>query len=456
MTSDMTVDGNTMHPTFHERYRPQVHFTAAANWINDPNGLIYYKGEYHIFYQLNMNAREACWNTGDKPRWGHAVSTDLLRWQHLPVTSIQSGSGSAVLDAGNTAGFGKGTEDVWVAFYRGCLSFSTDCGLTWTPYGGNPVLPKAADPYVFRHEPSGQWIMVTFIHPEARRDFCIYRSDDLRNWTLASVRKGESHECPCLFELPVEGSDETRWILHGGNGEYRVGQFDGTDFTPESGRHRMDWGHFYASQIWTNTQQASGRTLQIAWMNGANFPPEMPFNQQLTFPCELTLRRLPEGLRVCRTPVREIETLHEATRHWSATVLVPGDNPLAGVEGDGFDLLIEARLAETSELWLTLQGLILRYIPAQQILCLGAHVDTHEPLAVTPLRLPDDRLRLRVLVDRASIEVFADQGQVALTQNCFPPADNRSLSLTACGGPVHLDRLIVHTLASAVNMNHAR
>lgn len=436
-------------------HRPQFHFTAPSHWINDPNGLVYYKGEYHLFYQLNTEAREACWSTGGKPHWGHAVSADLLHWKTLPVTPIQSGSGSAVLDAGNTAGFGKGTEDVLIAFYGGCLSFSTDRGRTWVPYAGNPVLPKAADPYVFRHEATRQWIMVTFLHPEARRDFHIYRSSDLRNWTLASVRKGEWHECPCLFELPVEGTAETRWILHGGNGEYFIGRFDGTTFSPESGKHRMDWGHFYASQIWANTRPETGRTVQIAWMHGAQFPKEAAFNQQLTFPCELTLRQLPNGLRVCRQPVREIESLRESSRNWTNVVVSPGEDLLAGLQGDGFDLSLVARFQEPAELLLTIRGIFVRYVPAQRALYVGEQV-THHPDMVAPLLLPDDALRLRILVDRASVEVFADQGQVVLTRNIFPPADRRALSLTALGGPIHVAEVTVHTLASALEANDGR
>jgi fructan beta-fructosidase len=432
-----------------EPCRPQFHFTAPANWINDPNGLIYYHGEYHLFYQLNTGAREACWITGGKPRWGHAVSTDLLHWDSLPETSIQAGSGSGVVDFGNSAGFARGAADVLVVFYGGGISFSTDRGRTWVPCAEPPVLPKAADPYVFRHEPTRQWIMVTFIHPEARRDFRIYRSDDLRNWTLASVRKGECYECPGLFELPVEGTGETRWILHGGNGEYFIGQFDGRDFTPESGRHRMDWGHFYASQIWANTRLETGRTVQIAWMHGAQFPKETVFNQQLTLPCELTLRQLPEGMRLCRQPVREIATLHETARQWADVVVAPGEDVLSGVAGDAFDIALTVRLREPAEFLLTIRGICIRYVPAQQALYLGEQV-THHPDMVAPLALPDDMLRLRLVVDRASVEVFADHGQVVLTRNIFPRADQRKLSLTVLGGPLHLDQLAVHTLKSAL------
>jgi len=431
-----------------ETYRPRFHFTAPVNWINDPNGLIYYDGEYHLFYQWNPEAREACWNTGGKPYWGHAVSRDLVSWEHLPVTPIQSGSGSGMVDIGNRAGFGQGKEDVLLAFYGGCLSFSTDRGRTWSPYQGNPFLTGAADPYVFRHEASNAWIMVTFIYPGARPDFCIHRSEDLRSWTLASIRKGEFHECPGLFELPVEGTDETRWVLHGANGEHYIGRFDGWDFTPESGKHRMDWGHFYASQIWSNTRQETGRTVQIAWMHGANFPEATVFNQQLTFPCELTLRRLPDGLRVCRKPVREIEALHEPPRQWNDVAAEPNQDLLSGVEGDCFDISLVAHVQEPTELLLTIRGIIVRYVPAQRALYLGEQV-THHPDMVAPLTLPDDRLRLRVLVDRASVEVFADHGQVALTRNIFPPRDDHKLALTAIGGPVRLDSITIHGMHSA-------
>jgi len=425
-----------------EQYRPQFHFTAPKNWINDPNGLIYYDGEYHLMYQYNREGRGPHWATkGLGAWWGHAVSTDLVHWKHLPVTSIHASSGSGVVDRGNTSGLGEGKEDVLVAFYGGWLSYSRDRGRTWTPYKGNPVLPKHADPYVFRHEPTKRWILVSFIWPDKPHEFLFYKSTNLRDWTRTSVYAGKLRECPSLFELPVEGEDARKWIFHSGNGEYVIGTFDGERVREEAGKFRLDWGDFYASQCWSGRPPGDDRTIQIAWMINGWFP-GMPFNQQLTFPCELTLRRLPEGLRVCRQPVREIARLYErVVVKRDDAVLKPGEDLLEGVEGELFDIELEADLKAPARLVLTLRG--------ERIVYDAATGKLHCGPKSAPFKLRGGRFRLRALLDRASIELFAGQGQVALTRNVLPKPENRKLTLGIEGGTARVRRLRVRALRSA-------
>jgi sucrose-6-phosphate hydrolase SacC (GH32 family) len=425
---------------YDEPYRPQFHFTAPRSWINDPNGLIYFDGEYHLMYQCNPGSREPHWDTeGLIAWWGHAVSTDLVHWEHLPLTSIHDGSGSGVVDVGNTAGFGSGDEDVLLAFHGRDVSYSRDRGRTWTAYEGNPVLPGRWDPHVFRHEPTGQWILVSFVDNPDRCLF--YRSDDLRHWNPTSGYDG-LHECPVLFELPVEGEAARKWVLHPASGEYRIGTFNGERFHEESCGARLDYGDFYAAHLWHGRSPGDGRTIQIAWMNEGAFPAEMPFNQQLTFPYEVTLRRLPEGLRVCRRPVREIAHLVDrVVTACDDVTLRPGENLLQGVEGDLYDLDIDADLEGTGRLVLTLRGERVVYDPAAETLQCGPRS--------APLRLPSRRLRLRVLLDRASIEVFADHGQIAIAHCFFPEPGDRALALETQGGNARVRRLRVRSLRSA-------
>ena len=429
--------------TYNEVYRPQFHFTAPKNWINDPNGLIYYDGEYHLFYQYNPAGWDPHWGTpGLDPRWGHAISHDLVHWEHLPVTPIHSGSGAGIVDYGNKTGLGEGDEDVFVVFWAGSLSYSRDKGRTWTDFKGNPFLPKHADPYVFWYEPSKQWNLISFIYPDKPDEFLFYRSTDLINWERTSVYDGKLHECPSLFELPIEGENETKVIFHSANGEYVIGTFDGERVHEEAGSFRMDWGNFYASQCWHGKPSGDNRTIHIAWAQGISFPREMPFNQQLTFPCELTLRRLPEGLRLCRMPVREIARLYERDVVARDNVtLQPGDDLLKGVEGELLDLELDVDLGQATTLTFTVRGERIVYNrESGELWCGGKKA---------PLTVADGRLRLRVLIDRASIEVFADQGQVAITHGFWPNPENRSLSLEVAGGAANVRKIRLHALRSA-------
>lgn len=246
---------------YSEAFRPQYHFTPEKNWMNDPNGLVYYEGEYHLFYQYNP--------FGDKwghMSWGHAVSPDMVHWQHLPLAlpeadGVMIFSGSAVVDWKNSSGFGKDGKPPLVAIYTGCrvdsdgvqfecIAYSNDKGRTWTKYPGNPVINLNSkdfrDPKVQWYEPTKSWIMTVSLSAEHK--VCFYGSPNLKDWTLLSKfgpagATSGVWECPDLFQLPVTGTDEKRWVLAvninpgsiagGSGGQYFIGQFDGKQFTPD-------------------------------------------------------------------------------------------------------------------------------------------------------------------------------------------------------------------------------
>jgi sucrose-6-phosphate hydrolase SacC (GH32 family) len=240
-----------------EPFRPQYHFTPQKNWMNDPNGLVYYDGEYHLFYQFNP--------LGDKwghMSWGHAVSPDMIHWKHLPLALAEEDgvmifSGSAVVDWNNSSGFGKGGKPPLVAIYTGlrssdnlqfeCIAYSNDRGRTWTKYSGNPVINVNSkdfrDPKVQWHEATHRWIMTVSLSAEHK--VCFYGSTNLKEWKLLSTFGPAGAisgvwECPDLFELPVQGMNEKRWVLAvninpgsiagGSGGQYFIGQFDGVQF----------------------------------------------------------------------------------------------------------------------------------------------------------------------------------------------------------------------------------
>ena len=245
-----------------EPFRPQFHFTPEKNWMNDPNGLVYYAGEYHLFYQYNPFG-----NTWGHMSWGHAVSPDMVHWQHLPLAlpeadGVMIFSGSAVVDWHNTSGFGRNGQPPMIAIYAGYraadnlqfqnIAYSNDKGRTWTKYAGNPVINLNSrdfrDPKVQWHEATHRWIMTVSLSADHKVQF--YGSPNLKEWTLLSEfgpagATSGVWECPDLFELPVQGTREKRWVLAvnmnpgsvagGSGGQYFIGQFDGTNFTTDPG-----------------------------------------------------------------------------------------------------------------------------------------------------------------------------------------------------------------------------
>lgn len=445
-------------PIYRETYRPQFHFTPRVNWINDPNGLVFYKGEYHLYFQHNPSGI----NWGNMT-WGHAVSPDLVHWQQLEHALLPDKmgtmfSGSAVVDWDNTAGFQTGDEKVIVAMYTAaggtspeskgqpftqCIAYSNDRGRTFTKYDKNPVVKHIAaenrDPKVIWHPPTKQWIMALYLNGE---DFAIFASPDLKSWTrLQDLKLPGCGECPDFFPMPVEGDAGTaRWVFTAANGRYLVGGFDGRTYKPEGGVQRVDYGkNYYAVQTYSDIPESDGRRIQIAWMNGGQYP-EMPFNQQMSIPCAMTLVRTPEGPRVFRMPVKEIEVLRVKEHKWADQALKPGENPLAGVKSDLLDIIAEFEPGDAREFGLRFRGEAIAYAVADKRISALT--------CAAPLEPEKGRVRLRVLIDRTSIEVFGNDGRVSLT-SCFLPRGKAPLEAYADGGTARIVSLAVHELRSA-------
>jgi fructan beta-fructosidase len=444
---------------YNETYRPQFHFTPRKNWTNDANGLVFYKGEYHLFFQHNPKGI----NWGNMT-WGHAVSRDLVHWEQLPnaIEPDRLGtifSGSAVVDWNNTAGFQTGPEKVIVAIYTSAggtseeskgqkfsqsIAYSNDRGRTFTKYGKNPVLHHIIggnrDPKVVWHAPTKKWIMTLF---KDGNTYGFFSSTDLKSWThLHDITVKDCGECPDFFEMPVDGDkNRTKWVWTAANGHYLIGTFDGKRFTSESGPHRADWGaNYYAVQTYSDIPESDGRRIQIAWMAGGRYP-QMPFNQQMSFPCELTLRTFPEGIRMCRQPVREISLLYAKEHKWSNLTLKPGENPLSDITGDLFDIRAEFEPGDASEFGIKVRGAAVNYSARdRQLTCLGRSA---------ALESVANRIRLQILVDRASIEVFGNDGKLSMTSCFLPRQKDKSLATYATGGAVRLASLTVYPLRSA-------
>jgi fructan beta-fructosidase len=431
---------------YREAHRPQFHFTSVKDWINDPNGLVVFDGEYHLFFQRDPTNL----NGSDYKSWGHAVASDLVHWRQLDdaLTPDELGSmwsGSAVVDWKNTSGLGSNDAPPIVLIYTAAggklpesqgrrftqaIAYSNDRGRTWTKYAGNPVMPTVADgnrdPKVVWHEPSKQWVMALYLDGDR---FGLYGSPDLKSWRpLSELRVPGSSECPDFFEIPVEGEPNAmRWVFWTANNVYLVGTFDGTEFVAEGGPQRGEYSpDCYAAQTFSDVPAKDGRRILIAWMRNGEYP-GMPFNQQLSLPTALTLRRFPEGLRLCKTRERELQTLRGEGGTWSSE-LTAARKPFAGFTGDCYEIEATIDPRSAKQITFVIRGATLSYDVEKSELTLG---DTR---ASVPL--VDGLLELQILVDRTSIEAFAADGRATITQ-CFSPAlDDLSLSLSGPGAQV--------------------
>jgi len=445
--SDEITGGENL---YREKLRPQFHFSSRRGWNNDPNGLMYYRGEYHLFYQHNPYGIQ--WGN---MHWGHAVSTDLVHWRELPIALYPDKlgtifSGSGVVDWRNTTGFQRGAEKTLVCVYTSAgepftqsIAYSNDCGRTWTKYAGNPVLGHIVahnrDPKVVWHDPTRKWVMALYLD---KNDYALFSSPDLKQWTrLCGIELPACSECPDFFELPVDGdAADTRWVFWGANGSHLLGRFDGSTFKREGGLHRYaGQGDSYAAQTWSDIPAQDGRRIQIAWFR-VNLP-GMPFNQMMTFPCELTLRTTRAGIRLFSQPVKEIETIHAKTHTWKEETLEEGDKVLADITGDLFDIRAEFSVGDATEFGFTIRGIPVVYsAEKEELRCMDK---------TAPLQQAAGRIRLQLLVDRASIEIFGNDGIVAMPIGVIPPDDKGSLAVFSRGGSTTVHSLEVHELESA-------
>ncbi|MBL9126855.1 MAG: glycoside hydrolase family 32 protein [Verrucomicrobiales bacterium] len=488
--------------SYREPWRPQFHFTPATNWMNDPNGMVFYDGEYHLFYQFNP--------FGDKwghMSWGHAVSRDLVRWEHLPVALYEENgvmifSGSAVVDWKNTSGFGRDGKPPMIALYTGHhttkplqnqhLAFSNDKGRTWTKYSANPVLDIGEkdfrDPKVFWHEPTQRWVMAVAWPVERKVRF--YSSPNLKDWTHQSDfgPAGSTNgiwECPDLFPLRVEGRRGTeKWALivnvgsgapAGGSGcQYFVGDFDGKEFKPARAASEpalwADWGRdFYAAVSWSDIPKRDGRRLWLGWMSNweyANDVPTSPWRSAMSLPRELSLRQTPGGLRLIQRPVRELARLRGKSHHLGNSAMTEANAWLEGLNlgSDLLEIAVEFdSVPDQGELVLRLvtgtnESTAIRYQASSQRLSVdrtrSGRVDFHPKFGGTheaPVRVTDGRLRLHLWLDASSIEVFGADGETVLTDLILRSSGRCRLELVM--DPAHhatrLRRLDVWELRSA-------
>ena len=429
---------------YKEPNRPQFHFTVKRGWSNDVNGPIFYKGQYHLFWQAFPFG--VTWDTGFM-YWGHAVSKDLVHWRELaPALMVDKlgspWSGSSLVDRKNDGGWGKDALVlVYTAFDRfshkqvQCIAYSTDNGVTFTRFTGNPVLDSNSeantndtrDPKVFWYEPTRRWVMVLF----EKDGMSFYNSTDLKSWTWQSHFKG-LHECPDFFELPVDGDTSHRkWILHGGSSTYFIGSFDGSTFTPETPALRYAEGKnangddiLYAAQSFVD--MPDGRRVQMAW--GRITEQGMPFSQMMLFPTEFRLATTRDGIRLLATPIREIEQLHSKEYAWSSLTATDATRRLHLIPPGPLHVKMQVTLEKDDELIIRYQG---------------------NPLATLQFGDLDKGLgSMEILIDKSVAEIFIDDGRRYTLKEITAPTNDHGIELEVGRSGSILNTLDVYKMSS--------
>jgi fructan beta-fructosidase len=486
--------------SYDEPWRPQFHFTPPKNFMNDPNGLVYYEGEYHLFYQYNPQGTE--WG---HMSWGHAVSRDMLHWKNLPLAipevpaKYMIYSGSAVVDwhnaSGLCAGGGAGGPSCLIAIYtaagtnsqRQNLAFSNDRGRTWTNYAGNPVAdlkqPDFRDPKVFWYEAEKKWVMVAVLADERRAEF--FDSRDLKNWVfrssfeVANNDKGQ-WECPDLLELPVDGNPKNKkWLLvvnrnpgapAGGTGtRYFVGRFDGAHFineTPEGQELWADYGKdFYATNSFSDLPAKDGRRIWIGWISNwqyANREPTAAWRGAQSLPRELSLAQFPEGVRLVEKPIVETKGLRERELLRVSNLSVPAAMEAmhrAKVRGDTIEIEAEIEPGDANEIGFRLrkhdgEETLLGFTPRTK----EVFVDrTRSGQVAFASEFPGrhkaalrqcSRVKLHLFLDRSSVEAFVNDGEVVLTERIYPAPESEGIELYSEAGRGKVASLTVWKLGS--------
>lgn len=483
---------------YQEQCRPQFHFSPEASWMNDPNGLVYFGGEYHLFYQYYPDS--TVWGP---MHWGHAVSRDLIHWQHLPVALYPDSlgyifSGSAVVDETNTSGFGSAETPPIVAiftyhnpdleksgsikFQNQGIAFSLDKGRTWTKYPGNPVLKNPGirdfrDPKMFWNEKTNKWNLILAVFDRVY----IYSSPNIKEWTFESEfgmgigAHGGVWECPDLFPLKVEGTDLIKWVMlvsinpggpnSGSATQYFTGEFDRHKFVSDDTTTKwIDWGRDdYAGVTWSNIPGSDGRTIFIGWMSNWKYATVVPttvWRSATTIPRELSLKDEKGHYFLTSKPVREFGDLRSS----SDTVNIKqqsfiGEKEISsgGVSLMQSELLFGFNLSDTrvDSLGIILENdlkerFIIGYSSVQKEFYIDRRAagnsgfsNEFAGISKAPYKA-GAVLKMHLLVDASSVELFVDDGRLVMTSLVFPTEKFTRLKLFSKGGSALLNKAVFH------------
>lgn len=466
---------------YQEKHRPRFHFTPEANWMNDPNGMFYYKGKYHLFYQYYPDS--TVWGP---MHWGHAESSDLVNWQHLPIALYPDSigcifSGGAIVDNSNTSGLGsvnnppiiatfthhdfKGEKAKTNDFQKQSLAYSLDGGYDWKKYEGNPVIPNVdkikdfRDPKVVWHEESKNWILALAAYDKVK----FYSSPNLIDWTFISNFgiEGDNRlwECPDLFPIQVEGSNEIKWVLivsiqkeapNGGTASsYFIGDFDGKNFISDVNNQKwLDWGtDNYAFVTWNNLPAQETQVKGIGWMSNWQYAQTVPtesWRSAMTLPRELSLAKSPSGYILKSQPVKELQSirkdsfsineleisdeiiLKEFQNASHAEMVVNVD--LTKTDSDSFGIKLLNDLGEklVIEFNKTTNQMTVDRTKSNLV---KFSDEFYNKVHIVPVDLLKEKLKLHIFIDAASIEIFINDGELCYTGIFFPSKNFETISL---------------------------
>ncbi|KAH8693062.1 putative inulinase [Talaromyces proteolyticus] len=473
-------------PAVADDYRPAFHFCPAENWMNEPNGLIQINSTWHLFYQADPTA-----NVWGNECWGHATSSDLVHWDHLPVAipvenGIQSFTGTSYYDSNNTSGLGTSANPPYLAFFTGYtasngtqdqrLASSTDLGNTWVKFPGNPIISAAQeaphdtsgglesrDPKVFFHVPSGKWVMVLAHGGQDKLTF--WTSLDAKSWTWVSD----------LASSQIEGfpSDATGWevpdisgVPPGGNGVVALtGSFDGKTFVADSVDSStlwLDYGRdFDGAMSWENVPASDGRRIIAAVMNSyGSSPPTTTWKGLLSFPRTLTLKQIGSKRYFLQQPVTELSKIDSSLASIQNQTITPNQTLLSSVHGTSLDIRVAFQIDSGATLSLAVrQGgseqTVIRYSQSNATLSVDRTASgdiSYDPAAggVHSAQLAQDNtglVHIWVLVDTCSVEVFGGQGEAVISDLIFPSNSSDGLSLRVTGGTATLQSVEVYSVS---------
>ena len=470
--------GQSSKSMYNEAHRPQIHFSPAAHWMNDPNGMVFFNNQYHLFYQYYPDG--TVWGP---MHWGHAVSKDLVHWEHLPIALYPDTlgyifSGSAVADANNTSGFGKDGKTPLVAifthhdpkgekagtntFQNQSIAYSLDDGKTWTKYANNPVIKNPGikdfrDPKVTWYEAGKKWIMTlaTLDH------ITFYSSPDLKSWTKESEfgkvvgAHGGVWECPDLFSLDYEG--QKIWILivnlnpggpNGGSAtQYFTGQFDGNKFTPyQTDTRWLDYGpDEYAGVTWSNTDD---RKIFLGWMSNwqyANVVPTNPWRSAMTVPRDLNIQKVGDKFMVASKPVSELETITEKPQtleninaeNYNLTEKTgklrgPARLQISADEIESFSIILSNSKDERVIIGYdkTSNNYFIDRTNSGKVVFEKGFAAKH----TAPRFSEKNNFDFTLIIDNASVELFADNGLTVMTEIFFPNENYSQVQLKSNPG----------------------
>lgn len=447
---------------YHELYRPQIHYTPIKNWVNDPNGMVYVNGTWHLFYQYNPYG-----NDWGNMSWGHATSTDLMHWKEQATALVKDDlgdifSGSAVVDKNNTAGYG---ENAVIAFYTSAgaagqqqsMAYSTDGGMTFKKYEANPIIPnsddKFRDPKVFWHEPSNKWVMCLALGEKGGID--IWTSADTRSWKHASTfTSNVKHdgriqwECPDLIQLDYK--DGKKWVLivninpggpKGGSGIMCfIGDFDGETFTADDLDYPM-WMDFgmdnYAGVTWSNAP--GDRKILLGWMNNwmyAGNVPCDPWRSAFTLPRELSLVEVDGKPTIASKVVKEIENI---AKQWQPQTGTNFEIPASSLSAYHLQMTLSTSEAmaftlsnEKGEKYECTFNNIYHQLCAKRTFATGAQISSFSiPSVDGNLYSSESAVTLDIYVDQSSVEIFSADGTTAMTNLVFPSSIYNQISVPA-------------------------